>query len=114
MYIERALPFGLRSAPKLFTSVANGVAWALQCEEVVNLVHYLDDFLFWGPPGSPLCEVALGKATTLCDRLGLPTALHKTVGPATSLTLLGIEIDSMAMVLRLQADKLACLRRTLS
>ena len=114
VYIDRALPFGLRSAPKLFTSVADSLAWALQCEGVVNTVHYLDDFLFWGPPGSPVCEVALGRATVLCNRLGLPTAPHKTVGPVTSLTFLGIEIDSVAMELRLPADKLARLRRTLS
>ena len=89
------------------------MAWVLQCKGVVNTVHYLGDFLFWSPPGSPLCEVALGKATALCDRLGLPTAPHKTVGPVTSLTFLGIEIDSVVMVLRLPADKLACLRRML-
>ena len=28
-YIDRALPFGLRSAPKIFSAVANMIAWAL-------------------------------------------------------------------------------------
>ena len=45
-YCDRALPFGLRSAPKLFSAVADGVAWTLQCEGIVNCLHYLDDFLF--------------------------------------------------------------------
>ena len=47
-YIDRALPFSLRSAPKLFSAVADGLAWALQCEGIINCVHYLD-FFFWGP-----------------------------------------------------------------
>ena len=100
-YRDQALPFGLRSAPKLFTAVADGLAWAMQQEGVVNSVHYLDDFLFWGPPSSPECGASLMKAIEVCHRLGLPTAPHKTVNPSTVLTFLGIEIDSMAQALRL-------------
>ena len=113
-YRDQALPFGLRSAPKLFTAVADGLAWAMQQEGVHNSVHYLDDFLFWGPPSSPECGVSLSKATAVCHPLGLPTAPHKTVGPATVLTFLGIEVDSMAQVLRLPAAKLVRLQRELA
>ena len=112
--VDRALPFGLRSAPKLFLAVADSLAWAMQCEGVVNSVHYLDDFLFWGPPGTPACELDLRKAISLSERLGLPVAAHKTVGPSTVLTFLGIEMDSVAMVLRLPDDKLLRLRGTLA
>ena len=75
-YLDRALPFGLRSAPKLFTAVADGVPWALFHVGVHNGVHYLDDFLLWGPTDSPLCAEN-------CERLGLPVAPEKTVGPCT-------------------------------
>ena len=30
LYIDTALPFGLRSAPKLFPAIADGVQWILQ------------------------------------------------------------------------------------
>ena len=113
-YVDRALPFGLRSAPKLFSAVADGLAWALHCEGVPNCVHYLDDFLFWGPPASPACEATLSLATDLSARLGLPTAPEKTVGPSTRLTFLGIEIDSIKQQLKLPDDKLARLRATLA
>ena len=112
-YCDRALPFGLRSAPKVFTAVADGLAWALCCVGVVNCVHYLDDFLFWGPPATPVCAEALTVATDLCERLGLPTAPDKTVGPSTTLTFLGIEIDSCSQQLRLPDAKLTRLRSTL-
>ena len=113
-YRDQALPFGLRSAPKLFTAVADGLAWAMQQEGVANSVHYLDDFLFWGPPSSPVCDAALTKAIEVCHRLGLPTAPHKTVNPTTVLTFLGIEIDSVSQVLRLPAGKLERLQRELA
>ena len=41
-----------------------------------------------------------------CARLGVPVAAHKRVGPATCLTCLGIEIDTVAFQLRLPQDKL--------
>lgn len=114
MYRDRALLFGLRSAPKLFTAVADSLAWAFQCNGIVNCVHYLDDFLFWGPPASPQCSQALESTISLCARLGLPVAPSKTVGPSTVLTFLGIEIDSVSQELRLPADKLSRLHESLS
>ena len=113
-YRDRALPFGLCSAPKLFTAVADSLAWAFQCNRIVNCVHYLDDFLFWGPPASPQCSQALENAISLCASLGLPVAPGKTVGPSTVLTFLGIEIDSVSQELRLPADKLSRLCESLS
>ena len=113
-YVDRALPFGLRSAPKLFSAVADGLAWALHCVGVDNCVHYLDDFLFWGPPASPECKESLEMARRLFERLDLPITLDKTIGPTTLLTFLGIEIDSVQLQLRLPSDKLASLRSMLA
>ena len=47
---ERTLPFGLRSALKIFSVVTDMIAWALQCAGVQHQLHYLDDFLFMGAP----------------------------------------------------------------
>ena len=85
VYIDKALPFRLRLAPKIFTAVADSLAWALHCSGVSNSVHYLDDFLFWGPAHSSACG-ALTVATSLFARLGLPTVPSETVGPVTCLT----------------------------
>ena len=51
-FVDRALPFGLRSAPKIFTAVADCLAWSLRCEGVRYVIHYLDDFLFMGRQGA--------------------------------------------------------------
>ncbi len=46
-YVDRALPFGLRSAPKIFSAVADMITWALHCAGIKLQIHYLDDFLFF-------------------------------------------------------------------
>ena len=109
-FCDRALPFGLRSAPKLFTAVADGLSWALQCEGVANLIHYLDDFFFWSEEGSPECAQALSTAVPLCHRLGLPSAPQKVAGPSTSIVFLGILINLARQEIRLPEEKLARLR----
>ena len=32
--VDQALPFGLWSTPKVFTAVADGLAWAMECEGI--------------------------------------------------------------------------------
>ena len=43
-YVDRALPFGLCSAPKIFSAFANFIAWVLHSHEISHQLHYLDDF----------------------------------------------------------------------
>ena len=44
-FIDRALPFGLRSAPKIFSVVADFIAWVLHNHNIAHQLHYLGDFL---------------------------------------------------------------------
>jgi hypothetical protein len=105
-YIDKALPFSLRSAPIIFSAVADGLAWALFSEGVEYSIHYLDDFLFCSPAALTACQVALQKALPLCERLGLPVAPEKIEDPCTRLSFLGITIDSQSMMLSLPEAKL--------
>ena len=56
IYLDTCLPFGLRSAPKLFNILAELLAWIAQHNEVTFSIHYLDDFLTMGPPHCPICN----------------------------------------------------------
>ena len=112
-YKDQALPFGLRSAPLIFTAVADGLAWALACNGVRHFIHYLDDFFFVGPPNSVACAWALETAVPLCSKLGFPVALSKVEGPSTVLTFLGIELDSVQLELWLPQVKIFRLKMTL-
>ena len=44
-YMNRFLPFGLHSAPKIFTAVADAIQWVLFSHGVTQCLHYLDDFI---------------------------------------------------------------------
>ena len=52
LFVDAALPFGLRSAPKIFTALADAAEWMVRQEGVDFIIHYLDDFLLMGSPGS--------------------------------------------------------------
>ena len=56
LYVDTALPFGLRSAPVLFSAIADGLAFIMKSRGVHGLDHYLDDFSLVGPPQSPECQ----------------------------------------------------------
>ena len=110
VFVDRSLPFGLRSAPKIFTAFADMVAWVIHCQGVRWLLHYLDDFLLFGAPGSLEIEHAIAVASRVFSSAGIPVATHKTEGPATAVTFLGILVDTVKFQLRLPPEKIDRLR----
>ena len=67
-YVDRALPFGLRSAP---TDV---IAWVLSCQ---GIQYQLDDFLFIGAPNSQQGREYLLRTLEILAQLGILVAAHK-------------------------------------
>ena len=110
-FIDTVLPFGLQSAPKIFTAVADALQYILQEQGVSHIMHYLDDFLLFGSPGTSDSQKALNTVMQECSRSGVPIAEHKTEGPTEVLTFLGIEVDTGRMEVRLPNEKLQCLQR---
>ena len=43
-------------APKLYNAVADTLLWILEKSDVVDSLHYLDDFLVFGAPDSQQCR----------------------------------------------------------
>ena len=109
-----SLPFGLRSAPKLFNAIADALEWIARHLGVEFLWHYLDDFITIGRPESEECHLHLQALCEVCRRLGVPLASEKVEGPSTCLSFLGIVIDSVALELRLPDDKLRRIRSLLT
>ena len=105
LYIDSALPFGLRLALKIFNSVADAFQWILESHGV-KVIHYLDNFLIFGSPWSQERRRGLEITKKLCARLGIPIAVLKTEGPTCTLPFLGIELDSEVGMLRLPEQKL--------
>ena len=115
-YYERVLPFGLKSSCELWELFATALQHCIDqldipgCDKSQRVtIHYVDDFLFVVQT-EQAARALLPAVLKLCDELGMPMALDKTVGPAQCLTFLGIELDTVSMQARLPPGRLQQLR----
>lgn len=106
VFVDSALPFGLRSAPQIFCAISDTLEWVLLQEGITCCLHYIDDFLTAGLPTSSECGLNLTLLKATCDKLGIPLAAQKIEGPTTTLTFLGIELDTQRMSMHLPQHKL--------
>ena len=78
------IPFGLHSAPYIFSSFADLLVWILTHNYGINfLLHYLDDFNTLGPPNSPVCQNNVNTCVQLFSEWGIPLHPDKLEGPST-------------------------------
>ena len=113
VYVDTALPFGLRSAPLIFIALAEALLWIMRQRGATNTDNYIDDFVTAGAPDSQECEHNSTIMHKTCKEVGLPTEPEKDDGPATSISFLGIELDTVALEIHLPAEKLERLRTEL-
>ena len=73
--------------------------------KIQQVLHLLDDFLFIAP-SERLCQQQLNIFLEFCLHLGVPIAPEKTCGPSTTLSFVGIELDTVLKEARLPQDKL--------
>ena len=114
VYVDAALPFGLRSAPLIFSAVSDTLQWIVKKGGVTWAKHYIDDFITVGRPGAAECADNMAIMLQMCERVGLLVAHEKSEGPATRLTFLGMELDTQSLEIRLPAKKLRQLKDLLA
>ena len=112
-FVDMALPFGLRSAPLIFSAVADALAWIMQQQGVGWVAHYVDDFITVGTPDSGECARYVDIMHKVCEDTAMPVEPEKDEGPATTISFLGLELDSVANEVRLPQNKLQRLRSIL-
>lgn len=66
----------------------------------------MDDFIFAGARATNDCLFLMAAFQEICKELGVPIADQKTVWPTPVLEFLGLEIDTINMVVRIPLDKL--------
>ena len=104
-FVDLRLPFGSRSSPFIFNQFAEALLWILICVfGIPHIIHYLDDF-FLCASSFEECENDMAKVKLAFSELGVPLAPDKVIGPATVITYLGIEINSVSETIRLPTEK---------
>ena len=106
-YFDRCLPMRASISCSLFENFSTALHWLTEkgCEND-SIIHYLDDFLFGGIAGTSQCLNSLNTFSDICKKWGVPLAEDKTVFPTEIHTFLGVEIDTIAMELRLPQNTL--------
>ncbi|MGL4905857.1 MAG: reverse transcriptase domain-containing protein [Plesiomonas sp.] len=105
-YFAVRLTFGCKSSPKIFDMLSEAVCWILSNNYAIpHLIHLLDDFLIISPPDAIPAAHLLTVQNVFSD-LGIPIAREKTMGPATSIEFLGINLDSVKYQASLPKEKI--------
>lgn len=109
-YFDKCLPMGASISCALFESFSTALHWYVKKESnSENILHYLDDFLFGGV-SVPECKEVLICFQDCCKLWGVPLADEKTVEPTEILIFLGVEFDTINMIMRLPLEKITELR----
>ena len=105
-YMDTCLPFGLLSAPFIFNQLSVAIHWILQHKySVSHLLHYLDDFFTAGAPDTSECQNNLEAMLSECQKINAPVKLTKVKGPSTSITFLGIVINTITMTASISSEQ---------
>lgn len=109
---DTRLPFGARLSPGIFHRLTQAVKRMMARKGFDLIIVYLDDFLIISE-SKEACAQALSVLIELLRKLGFAIHWGKVVDPTHRITFLGIELDSLSMMLRLPQDKLCALHQEL-
>lgn len=114
IYIDRVMPMGLSQSCNIFERFSRALEHiGLTKLKADHITHLLDDFLFAATTYEK-CKMDLDHFIEFCTRVGVPIAPNKTVGPATSITFLGITLDTIKGQSRLPEEKVEKCKNCLS
>src|SRR5271156_696554 len=75
-FVDMFLPFGLRTAPRIFNLFAEALHWVLETLFEWNVTHYLYDFLFVFPPHTDISSIS-AQFDSVLEEFGLTKATEK-------------------------------------
>ena len=107
LYVDVTLPFGRCSASMIFNAVAEALAFVIRQKGMEGSDHYLDNFKIVDKLRSPQCKRNLETVLATCEEVCFRVVPEN---PTTALSLLGVELDTELLVLRLHQKKSLKLR----
>ena len=77
-YYDKCLPMGESSSCQIFESFSCALQWVMETKyHAAGMPHFIDDFIFVGPPNSNKCVQDLHNFLSLCERDGMPIKEEK-------------------------------------
>ena len=105
-FVDKCLPFGASISCSHFQRFSNVVAHIVKVKGGHPLVNYLDDYLFVMLLRR-ICDEQTRLFLSICERIGFPVSMEKTVWSTTILVFLGLLIDSISQTVSIPEDKVS-------
>ena len=96
---------GCSASCKIFETLSNALQWIASSKLHIRNISRVLDFLLLARDKA-VDQAQLISFLSMCADICIPVAPDKTVQPTQAITFLGLELDSVAMEVRLQVDKL--------
>ena len=105
IYVDISISFGIRFGAYICSRITNSICYIHHQDNNTSLV-YIDDFLGVAPSH----EAATSGFHRLGDifmELGVKESDHKAISPTTKITWIGVEFDTIDMMIRVPPQKIA-------
>lgn len=104
-YLNSSVPFGAASSCQIFERVATVLQWIVTSETGWKWIsHYLDDFPMLAKSREGLLQ-QIQKYMQLMQKIGMPVAEEKTLGPTQFLEYLGLLMNLIELTLSITDEK---------
>ena len=103
--VDKCLPFGASISCSHFQLFSDSLAWVVQFKSGKMVINYLDDYLFAALIKSA-CDSQVNVFLTICKIINFPVNLDKTWFGVTTLTFLGMLIDTLRQVVCVPVEKI--------
>ena len=101
-FLDRVLPFGLRSSAMFCQRFTDAIAFLFR-DAGFHVINFLDDF--GGADTVNRAELAFTELRHLLCSLGVGEAIHKAVSPSTCMVFLGILVDTVNMTVSVPGER---------
>jgi len=106
-YVNATMPMGAKVSCATFEEFSTFLEWAIKHDCGYEFImHYIDDFIFIGPPESPICGIILMTFDKVTQIFCVPVAPEKRVTPCTLMEFLGLLVDTVLQQVKIPEDKL--------
>ena len=97
-YFDQCLPMGCASSCSIFEEFSCALQWIAHTKGgITHIVHVLDDLLILSGQNKSVCNQNLTTFLKICNTVGVPIKEENTVYAQTTMTFLGIELDTIAI-----------------
>jgi hypothetical protein len=98
IYFDQYLPMGCASSCTIFEEYSCVLQWIAHTKGgITHIVHALDDFLILSGQNKSVCNQNLTTFINICNTVGVSIKEETTVYAQTTMTFLGIELDTIAI-----------------